>query len=31
VEHVRGHRIIARDELLDLGEDWTERLRSATQ
>lgn len=31
VEHVRGHRVIARDELLDLGEDWTERLRAATQ
>jgi hypothetical protein len=29
VEHVRGHRIIARDELLDAGEDWTERLRAA--
>jgi hypothetical protein len=30
VEHVRGYRIIARDELLDAGEDWTELLRSAT-
>jgi len=31
VEHVSGHRIIARDELLDAGEDWTERLRRAAQ
>jgi len=30
VEHVRGHRIIARDALLDAGDDWTELLRSAT-
>lgn len=26
VEHVNGWRIMATDELLDLGEDWTERL-----
>jgi hypothetical protein len=31
VEHVRGHRILARDELLDAGEDWTERLREAVR
>jgi hypothetical protein len=31
VEHVRGHRIIARDELLDAGEDWTELLRAAAR
>ena len=31
VEHVRGHRIIARDELLDAGDDWTELLRSAAR
>ena len=31
VEHVSGHRIIARDELLDAGEDWTERLRLTAQ
>lgn len=31
VEHVSGHRIIARDELLDAGEDWTERLREAVR
>ena len=29
VGHVRGHRVLARDELLDVGEDWTERLRAA--
>lgn len=28
VEHVRGHRILARDELLEAGEDWTELLRA---
>jgi len=31
VQHVSGHRIMARDELLDTGEDWTERLRAAAQ
>lgn len=31
VEHVRGHRILARDELLDAGEDWTELLRVAAR
>jgi len=31
VEHVSGHRIIARDELLDAGEDWTELLRAAVR
>ena len=29
VQHVSGHRIMARDALLDTGEDWTERLREA--
>jgi hypothetical protein len=29
VEHVRGYRVIARDALLDAGEDWAERLRTA--
>jgi hypothetical protein len=29
VEHVRGFRVLATDTLLDLGEDWTERLRAA--
>lgn len=29
-QHVRGYRLIASDELLDSGEDWTARLRSAT-
>lgn len=29
VQHVRGYRIFARDELLDIGEDWTDRLREA--
>ncbi len=29
VGHVRGHRVIARDDLLDSGEDWTARLREA--
>ena len=28
IEHVRGYRVIARDELLDEGEDWTQRLRA---
>ncbi len=27
-EHVRGNIVFATDELLDRGEDWTERLRS---
>ncbi|MGI9112762.1 MAG: hypothetical protein ACR2GT_11315 [Gaiellaceae bacterium] len=31
VEYVNGHRIIARDELLAAGENWTERLRRAAQ
>jgi hypothetical protein len=29
-EHVRGDLVIARNELLDQGEDWTERLRTVT-
>jgi hypothetical protein len=29
VEHVNGYRVIARDPLLDDGEDWTVRLRRA--
>ena len=28
-EHVRGQRVIATEELLSLGENWTERLREA--
>ncbi len=28
VEHVSGYRVSATDELLDRGEDWTERLRA---
>lgn len=28
VEHIRGYRVIAKDELLDRGEDWTELLRA---
>ena len=31
VKHVSGYRIIARDELLNAGEDWTERLREAAR
>jgi hypothetical protein len=31
VEHVRGYRVFATDELLDSGEDWTARLRDAAQ
>jgi hypothetical protein len=27
-DHVRGHRVIARDELMAAGEDWVERLRA---
>jgi hypothetical protein len=27
VQHVSGYRVIANDQLLDSGEDWTERLR----
>jgi hypothetical protein len=29
-EHVRGDLVIARNELLDQGEDWTDRLRAVT-
>lgn len=29
VEHVQGFRVMAKDALLDQGEDWTERLRLA--
>jgi hypothetical protein len=29
VEHVKGFRFIATDAILDLGDDWTERLRAA--
>ena len=29
IEHVKGHRVMATDALLDQGEDWTERLRKA--
>ena len=31
VGHVSGYRIMARDELLDAGEDWTSRLREAAR
>lgn len=31
VEHVNGYRVMARDPLLDAGEDWTERLRLAAE
>jgi hypothetical protein len=31
VGHVNGYRVIARDPLLDAGEDWTERLRVAAE
>lgn len=30
IEQVRGFRIMAKDALLDQGEDWTERLRAAS-
>lgn len=30
IEHVRGYRVMAKDALLDQGEDWTERLRAAS-
>jgi hypothetical protein len=29
-EHVRGDLVLARNELLDQGEDWTDRLRAVT-
>jgi hypothetical protein len=29
VDHVKGYRVIARDALLEQGEDWTELLRQA--
>src|SRR5437763_14880134 len=29
VEHVSGYRVFATDELLDRGDDWTERLQAA--
>jgi hypothetical protein len=28
IAHVRGYRVFARDALLDMGEDWTDRLRA---
>jgi hypothetical protein len=31
VEHVSGYRVFATDDLLDRGEDWTERLRAAAE
>ena len=31
VEHVSGHRVFATDELLDAGDDWTERLRAVVE
>jgi len=27
-EHIRGHLVLAKDDLLDRGEDWTELLRA---
>jgi hypothetical protein len=29
IEHVNGYRVIARDDLLAVGEDWSDRLRVA--
>jgi hypothetical protein len=29
IEHVNGFRVMATDDLLDRGDDWTERLRQA--
>ena len=31
VEHVSGYRVFATDELLDTGDDWTERLRAVVE
>lgn len=31
VEHVSGYRVFATDELLDAGDDWTERLRAGVE
>lgn len=31
VEHVSGYRVFATDELLDAGDDWTERLRAVVE
>jgi hypothetical protein len=31
VEHVKGYRVMATDALLDQGEDWTDRLRTAAK
>lgn len=31
VEHVSGYRVFATDDVLDRGEDWTERLRKAAR
>lgn len=31
VEHVRGYRVFATDELLNRGEDWTGRLRDVVE
>jgi hypothetical protein len=31
VQHVSGYRVLATDELLAAGEDWTERLRAAVE
>lgn len=31
IEHVNGYRVMARDALLDSGEDWTERVQAAAE
>ena len=31
VQHVSGYRVLAKDELLAAGDDWTERLRAAVE
>lgn len=31
IEHVNGWRVMATDELLDLGDDWTDRLNAVTE
>jgi hypothetical protein len=31
VQHVSGYRVLATDELLAAGDDWTERLRAAVE
>ena len=31
VDHVKGYRVMATDALLDQGEDWTDKLRTAAE